>query len=291
MKDMLAAGPPRSPVFRAGNNAMADIVIRDIETTPELRAVEEMQREVWGIPDLDIVPLAHLVAVKTAGGVLIGAFDANVLVGFVYGFPGVESGEHTHHSHMLAVRRDHRGAHIGERLKLAQREQVLGQGVKLVSWTFDPLRSKNAYLNFRKLGVTCNQYFVDFYGYDAASFLHRNGTDRFWVTWRLDAPGVLARIEKTAAARTPTADMAILAVGDRDQPVLQMPVEFPQELSVEIPTDIGAMEERSGQLAMDWRRAVRQAFTTAFDRGYEVVDFVRGEAKGSYILTLKDNQE
>ncbi len=284
MKDMLTTGSPKPALFR-GSDTAAGIVIRDIETTPELRAVEDMQREVWGIPDLDVVPLAHLIAVKTAGGVLIGAFDAGVLVGFVYGFPGIENGEQTHHSHMLAVSKDHRGAHIGERLKLAQREQVLRQGVKVISWTFDPLRSKNAYLNFRKLGVTCEQYFVDFYGYDAASFLHRNGTDRFWVTWRLDSPSVFARIERSEQAQTLTADMPILAVGEREQPILQMPVEFSETLAIEIPADISSVEERSQQLAIEWRRTARQAFTTALDRGYTVVDFVRGEGKGSYILT------
>src|SRR2546421_9835700 len=142
------------------------VTIRDVETTAELHAVEDLQREVWGIPDVDVVPLTHLVAAKTAGGVLAGAFDDKVLVGFVYGFAAIEHGETTHHSHMLAVRPSHRGAHIGERLKLAQRERVLAQGIKTVSWTFDPLRSKNAHLNFRKLGVTCDRYFVDFYGDD-----------------------------------------------------------------------------------------------------------------------------
>src|SRR5213082_1973525 len=80
------------------------IVIRNIEALFEIRACEELQKEAWGLPDLDVVPSTQLIAAKTAGGVLIGAFDGEDLIGFVYGFPGYENGRATHHSHMLAVK-------------------------------------------------------------------------------------------------------------------------------------------------------------------------------------------
>ena len=165
-----------------------------------MRAVEELQREVWGVPDLDVVPLSQLVAAKAAGGVLLGAFDGEALVGFVYGFVGYEHGRAAHHSHMLAVRPAYRNFDLGRRLKLAQRERVLAQGIDLMTWTFDPLQSLNAYFNFNKLGVVSDRYFVNFYGEDAASFLHRNGTDRLWVTWLLASRRVSERIEGTAHA-------------------------------------------------------------------------------------------
>jgi predicted GNAT superfamily acetyltransferase len=72
---------------------ISDITIREINELAEMRAVEELQKETWGIPDLDVVPLTQLVAAKEAGGVLIGAFDDETLVGFVYGFPSFEHGE------------------------------------------------------------------------------------------------------------------------------------------------------------------------------------------------------
>jgi predicted GNAT superfamily acetyltransferase len=74
------------------------IVIRDIDGGAEMRAVEELQKEVWGIPDLDVVPLSHLVAAKAAGGVLLGAFDRETLIGFVYSFVSHEHGTVAHHS-------------------------------------------------------------------------------------------------------------------------------------------------------------------------------------------------
>src|SRR3954469_14961716 len=100
------------------------IIIRNIYGGAEMRAVEQLQKEVWGIPDLDVVPLTHLVAAKEAGGVLIGAFDGDTVVGFVYGFPSFERGQSAHHSHMLAVKPEYRNFDLGRRLKFAQREHV-----------------------------------------------------------------------------------------------------------------------------------------------------------------------
>src|SRR5882724_5846852 len=164
---------------------ISNIRIREINGTAEMRAVEELQKEVWGIPDLDVVPLSHLVAVKAAGGVLLGAFVRETLVGFVYGFVSHEHGTVAHHSHMLAVKPPYRNCNLGYKLKLAQRERVLAQDITVMTWTFDPLQSLNAHFNFNKLGVIADRYFINFYGADAASFLHRNGTDRLWVTWLL----------------------------------------------------------------------------------------------------------
>src|SRR5688572_29010558 len=131
---------------------MTNIIVRDIEGQRELRAVEELQKDVWEVPDLDVVPLTQLVAAQAAGGVLLGAFDGDNLVGFAYGFVGFEDERITHHSHMLAVRPDYRNFNLGQRLKMAQRERVLSQGINLMTWTFDPLQSLNAYFNFSKLG-------------------------------------------------------------------------------------------------------------------------------------------
>src|SRR5213082_549384 len=129
----------------------SDIVIRDINGPAEMRFVEELQKEVWKLPDLDVVPLTQLAAAKASGGVVIGAFDRKILAGFAYGFAGYEEGRVTHHSHMLAVKPGYRSFNIGYMLKLAQREKVLEQGITRMKWTFDPLQSVNAHFNFNKL--------------------------------------------------------------------------------------------------------------------------------------------
>src|SRR5439155_11403248 len=89
----------------------------------------------------------------------------------------------------------YRNHNLAYKLKLAQRERVLAQGIKRISWTFDPLQSLNAYFNFKKLGVVADTYKINFYGEATSSFLHQIGTDRLWVTWLLDSERVRKRLE------------------------------------------------------------------------------------------------
>jgi predicted GNAT superfamily acetyltransferase len=240
----------------------SNMSIRQIESLAELRAVEELQKEVWGVPDLDVVPLTHLIAAKAAGGVLLGAFDRTTLVGFVYGFGAQEDGEMAHHSHMLAVKHAYRNFNLGYKLKLAQREEVLAQGIDVITWTFDPLQSLNAHFNFTKLGVISDRYFVNFYGEEATSFLHQFGTDRFWVKWWLTSDRVVRRLSST-------------------KPVLEDPSD---KLLIEIPGDINAVQQESPEMAFEWRMRTRRAFMEAIEAGYVVRDFYRDDAKGVYIL-------
>ena len=240
----------------------ATVTIRPIDDVAQMRAVEELQKEVWGIPDIEVVPLTQLVAAKEAGGTLIGAFDADVLVGFVYGFPSFEYGQAAHHSHMLAVKTAYRNLDLGRRLKLAQREQVMAQGIAVMTWTFDPLQSLNAHFNFNKLGVVADRYLPDFYGAEAASFLHQTGTDRLWVSWWLASD----HVKKTIS-------------GDR--------TGLPGDISIERPGDINSLQQQDPRTALKWREETRAAFTEALKAGYVVVGFTREDHTGKYLLSSK----
>jgi chorismate synthase len=267
------------------------IVIRDIDGGAEMRAVEELQKEVWRIPDLDVVPLSHLVAAKAAGGVLLGAFDRETLIGFVYGFVSHEHGTVAHHSHMLAVKPAYCNFNLGYKLKLAQRERVLAQDITVMTWTFDPLQGLNAHFNFNKLGVVADRSFINFYGADAASFLHRNGTDRLWVTWLLTSRRVSGRLEGTVSALALAKVIPLVQLGIDDSPRSNDLTEglSHEQALIEIPSDINVLERRSSQLAFEWREATRWAFTEAMGAGYLVTDFYRqsrGEQRlGTYLLS------
>lgn len=267
------------------------VTIRQIDDVAQMRAVEDLQKEVWGIPDLDVVPLTHLVAAREAGGVLIGAFDDEELVGFVYGFPSFERGQLAHHSHMLAVKNTHRNLDLGRRLKLAQREHVKAQGIELMSWTFDPLQSLNAYFNFSKLGVVADRYLPNFYGEEAASFLHQTGTDRLWVSWLLSTE----HAEKTISGVNDRADLkhglSLISVESDASPRRNILSECVGRdcVSIEIPGDINSLQQQRPETALRWREETRWAFTEAIQAGYTVVGFVRekkaGESIGRYLLS------
>ncbi|HSK73135.1 MAG TPA: GNAT family N-acetyltransferase [Pyrinomonadaceae bacterium] len=272
---------------------MTNIIIRDIEGQRELRAVEELQKKVWGIPDLDVVPLTQLVAAQAAGGVLLGAFDGDNLVGFVYGFVGYEHGRMTHHSHMLAVRLDYRNFNLGQKLKMAQRARALSQGINLMTWTFDPLQSLNAYFNFSKLGVFSDRYLINFYGEDAASFLHQTGTDRLWVTWDLASSHFQKKVDEKKLKENFGQITPLVKVGVDEFPLSG---DLDEELKgehalIEIPGNINDLVKRNDGSAQKWRESTRRAFTEAIKRGFLVENFHRtnrGDQKfGVYSLSRR----
>jgi len=269
------------------------IIIRDIERVSEMREVETLQKDVWGSNDLDVVPLTMLVASREVGAVLVGAYDGSKLVGFVYGFPAYENGQVTHHSHMLAVRPSYQNHNIAYKLKLAQRERVLAQGIKRISWTFDPLQSLNAYFNFGKLGVLADTYKINFYGEATSSFLHQIGTDRLWVTWLLDSERVRKRLQ-TPTQQTllePERIACLIRFGANDAPQRNelSRILGQEHLSIEIPADINAVQNAKPELAVEWREATRWGFTEAMASGYLVEEFHRltrkDQSVGIYILT------
>lgn len=266
-------------------------LIRDVAGEAEHHAVEEIQREAWGFNDLDIVPAATLIATQHAGGIVLGAFEGDCMIGFAYAFPAFEEGRTSMHSHMLAVRSEYRNAHAGFYLKLAQRERTLEKGLDEITWTFDPLQSLNAHLNFSKLGVVSRRYLVNFYGEASSSPLHQGfGTDRLWVSWLLNSDRVKQCISRTPSHRAAKAVAASNDAGSFIQSALiysegARPLlgDFSSGLganrcTIEIPHDINSLKERDPKLGTEWRAATRAAFLAAIEAGFLVEDFVRIES-------------
>lgn len=245
-----------------------------------MREVERLQREIWGVDDLEVYPALALKPQTEVGGILMGAFAEGRMVGFVFGFPGILDGETIIHSDMLGITESYRSHNLGYLLKLAQREAAIERGVKRITWTFDPLQSRNAYFNFNKLGVIADRYYVDYYGV-TSSFLHRFGTDRLWVTWLLNSDRVKSRIERMSKPSEP-GDLdqipQLVRVSENREPISADKFDGPQVV-IEIPTEITGNHE-------SWREATRRAFTSAIDKGYVVEGFyVNDERKvGRYLL-------
>jgi predicted GNAT superfamily acetyltransferase len=268
--------------------------IRDLETLADLERTLHLEKEVWGLADADAIPLTLAAALRAAGSLWLGAFDANDLVGFALAFPSLEHGKPGFHSHMLAVRTSHRGHNLGYKLKLAQRQRALTLGIKEMTWTFDPLRSRNAHLNFHKLGALCDSYRVDFYGPRTSSPLHRNGTDRLWVTWHMSDPRVEDRLKEKnprAEALDALAHLNPLvrfdgngrpAEGDLTRALAR------QRIAIEIPGDIDPIESEDPDRAREWRLATRRAFIEALKAGFIVKEFCRSirgqQGPGAYLL-------
>lgn len=277
-----------------GNFRQSKLSIRDLESIADLERMQRLEKKVWGLADADVTPLTLSVALRAAGSILVGAFDDQELVGFALAFPSLENGRIGFHSHMLAVDPEYRERELGVRLKLAQRERALALGITEMTWTFDPLRSANAHLNFCKLGVVSDSYKPDFYGPQTSSPLHSNGTDRLWVTWHMAdirveqrLSGQYTRVEvlDTLKHLEPLIRFngnGIPALGDITDATSK------QRLAIEIPGDIEAIERQDRELAREWRLATRIAFIESLRAGFVVKEFrrrVRGQqGPGAYLL-------
>ena len=272
---------------------MADIAYRDLTSLDDFRAVVELEKVVWGYSDdEDVVPVPILTVTVKRGGILVGAFDGDRMIGFVYSLAGIKGGRPTAWSHMLGVIDEFRNAGVGHRLKLLQRDRALDLGLDLVEWTYDPMQAMNAHLNFTKLGVVVEEYEVNIYG-ESSSALHKgNPTDRFVAEWWIREDRVARRLAgeaPLASALTVEPANQAAPAGEWLEPAAVDASLDARRVAVTIPMGFTEMLTKAPDLALQWRMATRELFTAYLDRGYRVVEFFldRPSRRGSYLLTKK----
>lgn len=265
--------------------------LRCLETYDDYHACERLQQHAWRFSDpLDVIPLTNLVTAQKWGGLVLGAFDeGGELHGFCYGFLGRDpEGRLVHCSHMLAVDERARNMGLGARLKWAQRDYVLAQGVDMIVWTFDPLESINACLNFGKLGGLSDDYVINLYG-ETASKLHAGTTtDRLTIKWLINS----ARVKKRAAGEAGVVAGRLIA-GELEAPwALQAdgwgPGEADLELDgphirCEIPVNVQDAKVHDHRAVVAWREATQGVFNAYFERGYYVRECVHLSAAQSSV--------
>ncbi|SHF25631.1 hypothetical protein [Desulforamulus putei] len=259
---------------------MDEIVIRPLTTVSDMKAVQELEQSVWEteIP----VPIHQTLTVARNGGVLLGAFLGEQMVGMLYSFPGFLNNQIYLCSHTLAVRKDLRSMGIGEKLKLAQAEAALAKGYRLMTWTYDPLLTPNGYLNVGKLGVICSTYIENCYGEMNDSMNKGLPTDRFKVEWWLDR-------ERHILPQGKEISLIEWQLNDGGFPVphkLTDSILDAQVLRVAVPAYFQDMREKDLALAREWRQYTRQVFVERFAAGWAVAGFRlhRGEPVHEYLL-------
>lgn len=282
-------------------------VIKILEAPEDMPAVEALQRAVWPGSETDVVPAHVFIAAIHNGGLLLGAFVDDQLIGFVFGFPGLENtpdGPRAKHcSHMMGILPGYRDSGIGFALKRAQWQMVRHQGLDHITWTYDPLLSRNAYLNITKLGAVCNTYRRSEYG-DMRDGLNAGlPSDRFVVDWWINTRRVERRLGKRArrplklhnfaqanlqplyALQESPFDPAQRGAGGWPRPPEHFSRLEGRLALAEIPSDINALKEADFALARDWRFFSRELFETAFTAGYLITDFVYDEGRSFYVLS------
>jgi predicted GNAT superfamily acetyltransferase len=203
---------------------MDDIVIRDAEPG-DLCAGAALLAASLEFSDRDAIPAWLMQTAVACGGIALAAVAGGELAGFSFALP---ADDRTLFSCGLAVAPAHRGARLGHRLKLAQRERALGRGVTTIRWTADPLAAHALSVYLSGLGA------------------------------RLDAyePGLYADVRP---APVPPDDVVI------DWPLLGAPAFDPATVRrVEIPFAHAALAD-GDRLA--WRLRVRDRMCRALDAG------------------------
>lgn len=262
----------------------AGVEFRDLRDLSELRQAADLFDRTWASDNGSYMPLNLLRALSHAGcHVSAAVAEDGRMVGALVAFLGIHEGRTALHSHMLAVASDARGRNIGYALKLHQRVWSLERGIDVVTWTFDPLMSRNAYLNLTQLGARVAEYLPDFYGRMADSINVADESDRMLAAWSLVDERTLAATsatsgERAARARSELGDV-LLEVGLDDMPVTRESAA--DVLLCCIPSNIDAIRRSDFQLALRWRRSLRRSILDALDRGYRVDGFLR---QGCYLL-------
>ncbi len=272
-----------------------DIQYREIVDFAEYSILEDIQRDAWKMPDSELVPKRLIYATRKSGGVVIGAYLEDKIIGYTWGWIGNKEPFGIFiYSHHNAVREKYRNLGIGFQLKLEQRKWALKQGYELINWTFDPLQSKNAYLNLHKLGATCNTYYIRYWGEMIDALNVGMETDRLYCNWNLDSSHVKNYLIKKYRDFTDIVDnenhlvMKTIEKGNYIQ-IMDVKLEMDESiLAIEIPSNIARYMENNKTLAIDWRNKSRTAFRNYFNKGYTIIDFALQKEKESlncfYIL-------
>jgi predicted GNAT superfamily acetyltransferase len=204
-----------------GKSALINIQpLTDLDHLDEAVA---LQRTIWGYTDLDVESRAMLVIASRFAGQFLGAFNEGRLIGIALAFFTAPNSELRLHSHRVGVLEEFQNQGIGRMLKLAQREDALCRGIKVIQWTFDPLQRRNAYFNIEKLGGIARRYIPNLYGITSSPLHGGLPTDRLLIEWELESPRVLQILSGKKPA--PSAEAIRISVPDftqRKDPELQL---------------------------------------------------------------------
>jgi len=281
----------------------AHIEVRCCHGHDEFAACADLERTVWGSPDIELVPSALFAITTETGGQVLGAFDDGRMIGFTLAVGGCRGGSTGHrpqpylHSHMTAVLPDYRNLGVGRKLKLFQREEALSRGIALVEWTFDPLELRNAYFNLVRLGAIIRRFLPNLYGVTASPLHSGMPTDRFVAEWWLSSarveaasadpePQPTSRRESQASSGPAIVRPAVASPGPgTDRPGIEpRVVERPGMERIDVPSNIAEIKISSPSDALEIQTRLREKAQHWLSRGRVITGIETRAGISSYLV-------
>ncbi|WP_397538878.1 GNAT family N-acetyltransferase [Rummeliibacillus pycnus] len=266
------------------------ITYKVLKTNDEMDLVQKVEQVVWGTSP---IPTHQTLTAVKHGGTVIGAFDGDKIVGFCYGFAGFENGQVSLCSHMLGILPEYREGGVGEELKRQQKQLATTIGYERMTWTYDPLQTRNAYLNLTKLHGVCDTYIEDCYGKMEDGLNGGLPSDRFQIDWWITSDYVNQFVKK---GYDNPKELAAWLYNDQHLPNCE---DFDSEgltvlkdvaYLVPVPADITSLKEHDLNLAIEWRLKTRQMFKALFQAGYVAIELVKSNDEPvHHYLVVKKN--
>ncbi|GGG22955.1 chorismate synthase [Lysinibacillus alkalisoli] len=264
---------------------LQEVEIREITTSEQLQQLQALDLKIW---EGQALPTHQTLGAARNGGILLGAYFQEELIGFSYSFVGYEEEQMYLYSHMLGVEQTKREHGVGELLKHKQKEIAKEKGYRLIKWNFDPLQSSNAMLSFTKLGAISQTYVNDYYGNLSDFFNAGLPSDRLTVDWWIQRGELTSVIEELVEEAKPIVDWQLTPAGLPALQAFDTTIDYLQDAyTVPIPQYFQKLKVESDTLAEDWRYKMRAILTTLFNQGYAIVHVIRGKEHVNEYLVVK----
>lgn len=265
------------------------IQIKQLTTIDQLSEMQQLEKSIWQMPP---IPIHQTFTTVQNGGISLGAYDDEQMIGFLYSFPGFDGTNHYLCSHMLGFLAPYRKIGLGEKMKRKQAVLAKEAGFSQVTWTFDPLESVNAYVNIYKLGAIGHSYSEDHYGQLGDELNEGLPTDRMLIHWDLTNQTNNQR-SLHARVRNP-----LVTINEKNDPVVHedvhsMHIDPNSMYTVSIPDDFQTIKSSNIERAYQWRMQTRFIFQALFSRQFKAIGVERNKESNqiAYLFAQQMKEE
>ncbi|MBO1266651.1 hypothetical protein [Arthrobacter cavernae] len=262
----------------------AGVTVIEEADREKLRDIESLLISIWGMSSHGApIPFDILRSISHAGCNISAAYlPDGTLCGAAVAI--VTPGDAASYSLIAGVAPGIADKGVGFALKQHQRAWSLDRGIETMTWTFDPLVSRNARFNLSKLGAHVDEYIRNFYGLMDDDINANDESDRLVAVWPLASETSIDCSEGLARDVDLPSSSRVLTYGPDGEAQL---LEADGTLWCRAPQDIVALRAADPGQAARWRSTMRESFETAFDAGYQATGVTR---TGWYRLTRPSEQ-